>query len=75
MAGRIESHSVTYAVLLFVVETQLGALRAFHVFLRVLTLQQERGVADAVVELGGIAHGLAFFRPLALVQLARTVLS
>ena len=31
-------------------------------FLRVLTLQQERGVADAVVELGGIAHGVGILQ-------------
>lgn len=40
-----------------VVEAQLGALLAFHVFLRVLALQQERGITDPVIELRGVADG------------------
>ena len=47
---------------LFVVQTQLGALLAFHVFLRVLALQQNGGVADAVIELRGRADGFGVFQ-------------
>ncbi len=57
------------------VEAQLGADRAFHVFLRILALQQQCGVADAVVELSGGTHRLSAFKPLALMQLASTALS
>ena len=47
---------------LLVVEAQLGALLAFHVFLRVLALQQHGGVADTVVELCGGADGFGVFQ-------------
>ena len=45
-----------------VVETQFGALLAFHVFLRILALQQKCGVANPVIELRGIADGFGIFQ-------------
>ena len=41
---------------LFAVQAQLAALLAFHVLLRVLALQQHRGIADSIIELRGVAY-------------------
>jgi len=44
---------------LLVVKAQLGALGAFHVFLRVLALEQKRGITDTIVELRSVTDRFA----------------
>ena len=47
---------------LFVKEAKLGALLALHMFLRILTLQQNRGVTHTIIKLRWRTDGPGIFQ-------------
>ena len=47
---------------LFVIEAKLGALLTLHMFVRILTLQQHRGVTHAIIKLRWRTDGLGIFQ-------------